>query len=310
MNSIILDGVTYVKAKDIAKKYHYTTDYVGQLCRSGKINCHLVGRSWYVSEDSLNVHKNSGSKKNRQDEITLSNNVFLEDSTDVEPIEVRPFLTKRIARSFEPVKHFVHNSLPKFATYSHDNVDLLPHSNVVNAKSEIVVKPMVPNNMELESNPIAINQYDHKTESLTVEEKEQKSLKIHNETRNRTVHFTKLPKVSLKGKVKVEAVKPMAPESLQMPLVDFKDSHRDFSYEELHKFNQSNALEAVKVETFSPTMQIPENFKHNNFLHFLSWLMVAMFFAFSILNLSLTQQIIFADSQSSTTFIFSKFTIF
>lgn len=310
MNSIVLDGVTYVKVKDIAKKYHYTTDYVGQLCRSGKINCHLVGRSWYVSEDSLNVHKNSGSKKNRQDEIVLNSNVYLGNSGDAEPVEVRPFVTKKIARSLQPVKHFVHNSLPKFSTYSHDNVDLLPRSNAINTKSEIVVKPIVPNNIELESNPIAINQPDHKTESLNVEEKEQKSVKIHNQTRNRAVHFTKLPKVPLKGKVKVEAVKPMTPESLQMPLADIKDSRYGLDHEKSHKFALANSLEAVKVETFSPTIQISGNSKDNNFRHLFGWLMAATFFVFSILNLILTQQIVFTESQSTTTFIFSVFSIF
>lgn len=57
MNSISIDEKKYSKASDIARELGYTADYVGQLCRAGKVDAQLVGRSWYVSEDSLRAHK-------------------------------------------------------------------------------------------------------------------------------------------------------------------------------------------------------------------------------------------------------------
>jgi hypothetical protein len=47
----------YIKASVIARALGYTADYVGQLCRAGKVDAKLVGRSWYVLEDSIQTHK-------------------------------------------------------------------------------------------------------------------------------------------------------------------------------------------------------------------------------------------------------------
>jgi hypothetical protein len=59
MNTITIDSKKYVKATDIARELGYTADYVGQLCRARKVDAQLVGRSWYVSEDSIREHKQS-----------------------------------------------------------------------------------------------------------------------------------------------------------------------------------------------------------------------------------------------------------
>lgn len=57
METVEVQGVTYVRAKDIARKYGYTSDYIGQLCRAGKIHAQQVGRNWFVVEDSVAEHK-------------------------------------------------------------------------------------------------------------------------------------------------------------------------------------------------------------------------------------------------------------
>lgn len=57
MEKISFEGESYVKAVDLARELGYTSDYVGQLCRSGKVKARLVGRSWYVSPDSIRQHK-------------------------------------------------------------------------------------------------------------------------------------------------------------------------------------------------------------------------------------------------------------
>ena len=57
MEVLELDGKQYVKASKAARDAGYTSDYVGQLCRSGAVPAHLVGRSWYVDTDYLSKHR-------------------------------------------------------------------------------------------------------------------------------------------------------------------------------------------------------------------------------------------------------------
>jgi hypothetical protein len=57
MDTLVLNGKTYVRASKAARNLGYTSDYVGQLCRSGNVDAHLVGRTWYVHEDELSQHR-------------------------------------------------------------------------------------------------------------------------------------------------------------------------------------------------------------------------------------------------------------
>ncbi len=57
MEVLVLDGKNYVKASKAARDLGYATDYVGQLCRSGKVDAHLIGRTWYVNQEELGTHR-------------------------------------------------------------------------------------------------------------------------------------------------------------------------------------------------------------------------------------------------------------
>ena len=57
MEVLVLDGKSYVKASKAARDLGYATDYVGQLCRGGKVDAHLIGRTWYVNKDELSTHR-------------------------------------------------------------------------------------------------------------------------------------------------------------------------------------------------------------------------------------------------------------
>ncbi len=60
MNSdLYFDGKKYISSSRAAKISGYVNDYIGQLCRDGKLECRMVGRSWYVSLESLTQHKNT-----------------------------------------------------------------------------------------------------------------------------------------------------------------------------------------------------------------------------------------------------------
>lgn len=57
-DSIEFEGKSYISSKQAASETGYAKDYVGQLCRAGKVDARLIGRSWYVTLESLLTHRN------------------------------------------------------------------------------------------------------------------------------------------------------------------------------------------------------------------------------------------------------------
>src|SRR3989344_28484 len=57
-SEVILAGEKYISSRRASEITGYATDYIGQLCRAGKIKCQRIGRDWVVSEtDILNYKK-------------------------------------------------------------------------------------------------------------------------------------------------------------------------------------------------------------------------------------------------------------
>lgn len=57
MDELIVDGEKYISSKRAARLSGYTKDYIGQMCRAGRIPSKMVGRSWYVKESALKEHR-------------------------------------------------------------------------------------------------------------------------------------------------------------------------------------------------------------------------------------------------------------
>jgi len=53
---LIFDGKKYISSKRASQISAYSKDYIGQMCREGRIDGRIVGRSWYVEEKSLLDH--------------------------------------------------------------------------------------------------------------------------------------------------------------------------------------------------------------------------------------------------------------
>lgn len=70
MDEISFGGEKYIASKKAAKMVSYTNDYVGQLCREGKVNCRRIGREWYVNERSLLEHKQENQSKNKKNSVS------------------------------------------------------------------------------------------------------------------------------------------------------------------------------------------------------------------------------------------------
>lgn len=57
MDEITIGDKTYVSSKQAAKITGYAKDYVGQLCREGRVEARLVGRNWYVLDSAIREHR-------------------------------------------------------------------------------------------------------------------------------------------------------------------------------------------------------------------------------------------------------------
>lgn len=57
MDELTIGDKIYISSKGAAKLTGYAKDYVGQLCREGRVEARLVGRNWYVLEASIREHR-------------------------------------------------------------------------------------------------------------------------------------------------------------------------------------------------------------------------------------------------------------
>ena len=52
-SEIFLLGKKYISSRRCAELFGYTNDYIGKLCREGKVLGKIVSRTWYVEEESI-----------------------------------------------------------------------------------------------------------------------------------------------------------------------------------------------------------------------------------------------------------------
>jgi hypothetical protein len=71
-----IEDKKFIRSKDASKLSGYAPDYIGQLCRGGKLECKRIGRSWFVEETSLVKHcQTNGNDKPLTSPAGLANNV-------------------------------------------------------------------------------------------------------------------------------------------------------------------------------------------------------------------------------------------
>lgn len=142
MEEISVNGETYVKASVLAKNFGYTADYIGQLCRSGQVKATLVGRSWYVNEDSVREHRKGRYR---------SNSAKAKD-------HLRQTVEDRVIKTSSPT---VYSSSPK-SRYEPDESELFPsikkpvEENIDSAVSEDEKKAQ--NKEEISLNTVPVRQ--------------------------------------------------------------------------------------------------------------------------------------------------------
>jgi hypothetical protein len=88
-DSLILEGKIYISAKRAAKIINYAQDYIGQLCRSGKLDSKMIGRSWYVTEESLLAHREQAVDATQERVLKVTKGITPENAAEVEPVVER-----------------------------------------------------------------------------------------------------------------------------------------------------------------------------------------------------------------------------
>lgn len=117
MDVLTLGEKKYVKASVIARELGYTADYVGQLCRGGKVDAKLFGRSWYVHKDSIGEHKSTRYRSTQAKSIQAVKVHIAESSTTESPKPNR-----------SPSMFYAHNRQKPSPRYVSDESPLMPHS--------------------------------------------------------------------------------------------------------------------------------------------------------------------------------------
>lgn len=187
METISHNGTVFTKATVLAKKYRYTTDYIGQLCRAGKVESKLIGRAWFVSEDSLLSHKSGRYSVIRSPEIMIHTSLVSEKNNSTHlPRSIRPMLSKTTHRSLSQEQHLVihhkANAPVRIATYHEDLGDLEPISVAKKSVTE------VPKIMQIAAEP---------SKNIPI---------ILSEKAKHTLTFEPLPEVALQGNLAITSL--------------------------------------------------------------------------------------------------------
>lgn len=127
-DSIILEGKIYISAKRAARIINYAQDYIGQLCRSGKLDCKMVGRSWFVTEESLLAHRENAidNTQERVLKVIKNNDVVTRESIQA-VVEENKIVSANLPAVIFPVATSIVSPIQSTGfKYEAENLPLLP----------------------------------------------------------------------------------------------------------------------------------------------------------------------------------------
>jgi len=123
VHKISFGNKDYVKASEIAKRFKYTQDYVGQLCRGKKVDARLVGRTWYVEPSSVTDYRKTKHTALKTTSTKVAISKRPERNTSPKPVQsvVR---AKTLKTTKQPAFRYDHQLIaPK---YSADRATAIP----------------------------------------------------------------------------------------------------------------------------------------------------------------------------------------
>jgi hypothetical protein len=97
MDELVIGEKKYISSKQAAKITGYAKDYIGQLCREGRVPARLVGRSWYVLETAIQDHRfgeaNTQADVNEVHEPTSAQSTWESPRYEALKVEELPVIT-------------------------------------------------------------------------------------------------------------------------------------------------------------------------------------------------------------------------
>jgi len=87
MDTLTLEGKEFISTKRAAEITGYAKDYIGQLCREGRIESRLIGRNWYILESSVREHR-YGAESVKESELVPEESDVIEEEENIteEPV--------------------------------------------------------------------------------------------------------------------------------------------------------------------------------------------------------------------------------
>jgi hypothetical protein len=191
METVVLDGVEYLKASAAAVKFKYTSDYIGQLCRAKKIDARLVGRTWFVNPESLTNYKTTKYEKITDESADATNG-----ST---PIKIK--IERREVSS--PLKNKTVKSLSVTPSSAARDQGVKTRSTISFGPDTTGLIPTLNKSEDSEQVALVVKKNTTK-KFLHVEPAMAKKLKI-NDVNKKHTNFTpsELPDVALSGKLNI-----------------------------------------------------------------------------------------------------------
>ena len=186
MQKISFGNKEYVKASAIAKRFRYTQDYVGQLCRNKKVDARLVGRTWYVEPDSVAAYRKTKHSTQKSTATKVALNTQSKRNPNPKSVAAVP-RSKTLKSTQRPAT----SSSATPVTYSNDSEVSIP----------IVSKAEGTRSLKVTSGS---NKKAPETEPTPAKKPTQK-IKIKKSGSEKTNFKTeKMPEISLSGKLKVK----------------------------------------------------------------------------------------------------------
>lgn len=198
MDELVIDNLVYIPSKKAAAITGYAKDYVGQLCREGRIEAKLVGRSWYVLESSVREHRFGKVASSPVESAPvfakeeLTHALEVPEQASQEPLAATAGVSEEVWESprytAEPVEEvysvsptYLTNTTDKEIASSHSQIEEVqsawqewfskkenePASTVEQVEVEEVSEPVSASHEELETEVEA--QEDHEPEEIPVE---------------------------------------------------------------------------------------------------------------------------------------------
>ena len=99
MDELVIGDKKYISSKRAAEVTGYAKDYIGQLCREGRVEARLVGRSWYVLDSAIQEHR-FGQVENVNNQVNTGYNDEVQVEVDspvytTEPVVPIPLIEEK-----------------------------------------------------------------------------------------------------------------------------------------------------------------------------------------------------------------------